>query len=392
MAPGRCAGAVLRRRCGRCARAAARAAEVALPPDRNPDRTLSPCHAPHRRGPGLPRSAAAGRPRFDGRARCRQASTGRRAVRSAPRRFHAADTPEARAALRARLDAASARIPRQGPWPAEYRSTLLRPLLRFHRRRQGGEPPESTARTGPHHPRRKTTVAVERHRALLAILLNHPVPDQRRGGGAVPGCAMPAPYAHRCVQRRPAYTGMIRPDVLDSDGPHEPTSHSVRIMPRDGFEMLLSNAAHATCRPVPAQRCDAGGGGGGMVALSSDLLNRPRLGGGGCRCSLPHSSRAPGPLRRQDRLVALCGRPGPPLRATPRWMTPRISIEVEPDPALVPVSWSFTPRWRRSPPRTAESATAEQDADTTLLDTNARRRQAPDRAGARSGATSRSTS
>ena len=84
------------------------------------------------------------------------------------REGHAADTPEARAALRARLDAAAARIGDKG-LASEYRSTLRDRFYAATRRQPGPARATPRTRTAP-----GATVAGERHRALLAILLNHP--------------------------------------------------------------------------------------------------------------------------------------------------------------------------------------------------------------------------
>ena len=86
----------------------------------------------------------------------------------------AADTPEARAALRNRLDAAAARIGDKG-LASEYRSALRDRFFAATRRRSaapGGKPvARPMLRTAPG----TGSATTERHRALLAILLNHPV-------------------------------------------------------------------------------------------------------------------------------------------------------------------------------------------------------------------------
>ncbi len=148
------------------ARAAARAAEVALPLIA-PDRTLCLATLPAgedpdtlvRRGgpPPSPPILAAKRPLAQ-------------ALFDLLREGFAADTPEARAALRARLDAAAARIADKG-LASEYRSALRDRFFAATRRpAAGGKPRAATAPVGAG----AGAGTVERHRALLAILLNHP--------------------------------------------------------------------------------------------------------------------------------------------------------------------------------------------------------------------------
>ncbi len=148
------------------ARAAARAAEVALPLIA-PDRTLCLATLPAGEDPDtLVRRG--GPAAFDG------VLAGKRPLAVALfdllREGFAADTPEARAALRARLDAAAARITDKS-LASEYRSALRD---RFYRldpaaERQGRPPADAAARATPGD----ATVG-ERHRFLLAILLAIP--------------------------------------------------------------------------------------------------------------------------------------------------------------------------------------------------------------------------
>ncbi len=81
----------------------------------------------------------------------------------------AGDTPEQRAALRARLVAAAGRIADRS-LAAEYRSTLLDQFYASRKRRGKATPQARPART----PTTLDTVQAERGRCLVAILLRHP--------------------------------------------------------------------------------------------------------------------------------------------------------------------------------------------------------------------------
>lgn len=148
------------------ARAAARAAEVALPMIA-PDRTLCLATLPAGEDPDtLVRRGGAGA--FDG------VLAGKRPLAVALfdllREGFAADTPEARAALRARLDAAAARITDKS-LASEYRSALRERFYASTRRQNGKVAPRVMA--APRATPGDATVG-ERHRFLLAILLRHP--------------------------------------------------------------------------------------------------------------------------------------------------------------------------------------------------------------------------
>ena len=148
------------------AKAAARAAEVALPLIA-PDRTLCLATLPagedpdslvRRGGPdAFARVLAAKRPLAT-------------ALFDLLREGFAADTPETRAAFRARLDAAAARIGDKA-LASEYRSALRDRFFAISRRGKPSAPsgPVAAFRTKP-----GATTDQERHRTLLAILLNHP--------------------------------------------------------------------------------------------------------------------------------------------------------------------------------------------------------------------------
>ena len=147
------------------ARAAARAAETALPLIA-PDRTLCLATLPagedpdslvRRGGPDAFATVLAGK---------RPLAV---ALFDLLREGFAADTPEARAALRARLDAAAARIGDKA-LASEYRSALRDRFYASTRRGSGPVRASPPARTLP-----GAEVGAERHRALLAIVLNHPV-------------------------------------------------------------------------------------------------------------------------------------------------------------------------------------------------------------------------
>ena len=151
------------------ARAAARAAEAALPLI-GPGRTLCLVTLPDGEDPdtlvrrGGPAAFAAvlasKRPLAD-------------ALFDILRERFAADTPEMRAALRARLDAAAAQISDKG-LASEYRSALRDRFFASTRRRL--QPGAKPAGPPPLRSAPATAIAAaEQHRAMLAILINHPV-------------------------------------------------------------------------------------------------------------------------------------------------------------------------------------------------------------------------
>ncbi len=272
------------------ARAAARAADVALPLIA-PDRTLCLATLPTGEDPDS-------LIRHGGTAAFEAVLAGKRPLAVALfdllREGHAADTPEARAALRARLDAASARIGDKG-LASEYRSTL-RDRFYTATRRQGGQAPARARATAP--PARTTpgaVVASERHRALLAILLNHPVliSDVAEALSGVPL----AP-AQRCV-RDALLHWHDSADVLDSASLMNHLGHSGYAAEA---EMLLSS------RPMPLPACAS------PAAMPAEaeagwwhffgLLNRPRL-EEEVAAARAAFEQAPG-AAAQDRLVALC--------------------------------------------------------------------------------------
>ncbi len=148
------------------ARAAARAAEAALPMIA-PDRTLCLATLPMGEDPDT-------LIRRGGPAAFAAVLQAKRPLSVAlfdlMREGSGADTPEARAALRARLDAAAARIGDKG-LASEYRAALRDRFYASTRRR--GAPAAQAA------PQRSAPVGdqavAERHRALVAILIHHPV-------------------------------------------------------------------------------------------------------------------------------------------------------------------------------------------------------------------------
>ncbi len=148
------------------ARAAARAAETALPMIA-PDRTLCLATLPMGEDPDT-------LIRQGGPAAFAAVLKAKRPLSVAlfdlMREGSGADTPEARAALRARLDAAAARIGDKG-LASEYR-TALRDRFYASTRRRGA--PAAQAAPQRSAPAGNQAVA-ERHRALVAILIHHPV-------------------------------------------------------------------------------------------------------------------------------------------------------------------------------------------------------------------------
>jgi DNA primase len=150
------------------ARAAARAAETALPL-LDPSRTICLATLPPgddpdslvRRGGPAPFEAV-----------LQQARPLSVALFDVLREGFATGTPEARAAFVARLDAAAARIPDRG-LAAEYRRTLRDRV--YAERQASRKTPGKPIRPAPvRAPFVAADVVAERHRTLLAILLVHP--------------------------------------------------------------------------------------------------------------------------------------------------------------------------------------------------------------------------
>ena len=153
---------------GAGARAAARAAETALPL-LNPGRTIRLAALPTGEDPdsivrrGGPAAFTAV---------LQQARPLSVALFDMVREGAATDTPEGRAAFVARLDAAAARIPDRG-LAAEYRRAL-RDRVFAERQAARATHGVKPARAAPHAPINEADAVAERHRTLLAILLLHP--------------------------------------------------------------------------------------------------------------------------------------------------------------------------------------------------------------------------
>ena len=176
------------------ARAAARAAELALPM-LAPDRSLRFATPAGGRGPG--HAGPQQRRHGDARGAGRRKAAGRGAVRPAARGRRRRRRKQ-RAALRQRLEEAARRIPDR-PLACEYRRVAARPLLCRAARRG-----LRARRPAPGRRRRRAALgrasaAAERARVLTAILLRHPdllhdvehaYRDIADAGGARSGCAM----------------------------------------------------------------------------------------------------------------------------------------------------------------------------------------------------------
>ena len=280
------------------ARAAARAAEVALPLIA-PDRTLclvtlaegeDPDSVIRRGGPEALAAALASK---------RPLAT---ALFDLLREGFGGDTPEMRAAFRVRLDAAAARIGDK-TLAGEYRSTL-RDRFYAEARRQPGGARAVTRRTAPvarvtAGASASTSASAERHRALLAILLNHPVliGDVAE---ALSGLPLPDGYVRLRTELLHWYDSA---EQLDSAGL---MNHLERSGHAEEAQILLSN------RPMPLPAC------AGLAAMPAEaeagwwhffgLLNRPRLEEEVLAARLAFE-REPGVVT-QGRLVALCAARG----------------------------------------------------------------------------------
>ena len=269
------------------ARAAARAAEVALPLIA-PDRTLCLATLP----PGEDPDTMVRRRGADAFAAVLAAKRPLAvALFDLLREGHAADTPEARAALRARLDAAAARIADKS-LASEYRSALRDRFFASTRRSIGNRPaPVALARNPPGRP----AATAERHRALLAILINHPtlIGDVAEALSGLPLGPALARLRHAVIHWHDSA------DALDSAG-------LLNHLTTSGFAAEAGQALAAHPMPLPA--C------AGPDAMPAEaeagwwhffgLLNRPRL-EEEVAAAQAAFARSPDPAA-QDRLVALC--------------------------------------------------------------------------------------
>ena len=270
------------------ARAAARAAEVALPLIA-PDRTLclttlpageDPDSLVHRRGSaGFVAVLATKRPLAD-------------ALFDLLREGFASDTPEARAALRNRLDAAAARIADKS-LASEYRSALRDRLFAATRRR--GAPGAGLAKPPPRIALTEGPATAERHRALLAILLNHPVLI-----GDVAEALSSLPLDPASAKLRDTLIHWYESgEELDTVGL---MNHLAQSGHAEQARLVLA------ARPVPLPAC---AGEGAMPAEAEagwwhffGLLNRPRL-EQEVAAAAAAFQRSPD-AAAQNRLVALC--------------------------------------------------------------------------------------
>ena len=217
-------------------RAAARAAELALP-KLAPERTLRLAALPsgedpdtliRRRGGEAMRAVlGAARPLAD-------------ALYDLLREASGEATPEQRAALRTRLEAAARRIPDRA-LASEYRRVLLD---RFYAARSSRHP-GGARRTGPPLPRHRqepAAVAGERARILTAILLRHPG-LLRDVDHAYATLELPPPLAEL---RNALFAWAEATDLLDSDAL---ISHLTLSGLRSEVERILASA------PVPLPAC-----------------------------------------------------------------------------------------------------------------------------------------
>ena len=266
------------------ARAAARAAEAALPL-LAPDRTLCLASLPSGEDPDT-------LVRRGGAAAFAAVLAAKRPLSAALfdllRQGFAADTPETRAAFRARLDAAAARIADK-TLAAEYRTALRDQFFSSRRRSPAARPAVLQRSPSPADP------TAERHRVLLAILLNHP--------GQIADVA----EALSTLTLQPGHTALRdailhwfdEAQTLDST---DLMNHLTRLGLGSAAAELLS------MRPVPLPAC------AGSRAMPAEaeagwwhyfgLLNRRRLEEevAAATAAFNQSPDAAG----QDRLVALC--------------------------------------------------------------------------------------
>ena len=214
------------------ARAGARAAELALPM-LAPDRTLRLAALPagedpdtliRRHGPGGMRAVLdAARPLAD-------------ALYDLLREAGGEATPEQRAGLRSRLEAAARRISDRA-LASEYRRVLLDRFFAARNPRGGRKPAPAVPR-----PKQPMGVAGERARILTAILLRHPG-LLRDVDHAYAALDLPAPLARL---REALIAWSAAADLLDSDGL---ISHLTVSGLRSEAEQVLASA------PVPLPAC-----------------------------------------------------------------------------------------------------------------------------------------
>ena len=186
-------------------------------------------------------------------------------------------TPEQRAALRHRLEAAAKRIPDQA-LAQEYRSVLLDRFFAARPRRPrpggtagrgaGARPPgRAPGRTPPRPVPSDSIATAERVRILLAILLRHPslLADV---GPALAGLDLPAPL------------GAVRAALADWAEQAELLDFGRGHGPPDGFWIGCRGGADPGNHPRPVAGLrvplgDAGRGRGGVVAYFRADASRP---------------------------------------------------------------------------------------------------------------------
>ena len=269
------------------ARAAARAADVALPL-LTPERTLCIATMPagedpdtliRRNGPSAFAAVLAGK---------RPLAT---ALFDLLREGIQADTPEGRAAFRARLDAAALRIADKS-LASEYRSALRERFYASRRRGPDGAVPRAAVRVRAEP---GADVTAQRHRALLAIVLNHP---QLAHDVAEALSTLPLSQGHARV-RDALLHWFDSAEVLDSECL---MNHLDRSGCSEDAALLLSD------RTMPLPACARPGA---MPAEAEagwwhffGLLNRPHL-EEEVEAARAAFETAPSQAA-QDRLVALC--------------------------------------------------------------------------------------
>ncbi len=266
------------------ARAAARAAELALPM-LAPSRTLCLAALPGGEDPDTlvrRQGAAAFAAVLDAK---RPLSA---VLFDLLRQGFANDTPEARAAFRARLDAAAARIADK-TLAAEYRTALRDQFFAGRRRGSSRRPAPSLRPSAPGDPTH------ERHRVLLAILLHHPgqIADVAEALSSLPLHAGHAALRNAILQWFDAAPELDSADLMNH-------------LTRSGFASATADLLSARSVPLPA--C---AGPGAMPAEAEagwwhyfGLLNRKHLEEevAAAAAAFNRSPDAAG----QDRLVALC--------------------------------------------------------------------------------------
>jgi DNA primase len=275
------------------ARAAARAAEIALPM-LAPDRTLCLVTLPAGEDPDtLVRRG--GPAAFDAVLKTKRPLSV--ALFDMLREGFGADTPEARAAFRARLDEAAARIADKG-LAAEYRTALRDQFFaskqRFRPGMKGGAPARragtAIARVMPGN-----EAGTERHRVLLAILFNHPnlIGDVAEALSALPFSPGNTQLRNLLLEWYDSTTALDLTDLMN---------HVQASGLGDAVAEVLA------ARPVPLPAC------AGVDAMPAEaeagwwhyfgLLNRPRL-EEEVAAAAAAFARSPD-TASQNRLVALC--------------------------------------------------------------------------------------